>query len=276
MRWLVLVLALAFVPSAAAAGPWLGTLDGGAGLANAAANISYVTQIHGTTTTVTAVRRSDNRVVGSTTVAGRWGIPLVTLNGGAGGLSADGRVLVLAERFDPTGSLRMTSAFAILGTKPLAIRRTIDLRGDFGFDALSPRGRTLYLIHHVSATSLTAYRVRAYDLPSARLLPGAIADKRQAGWIMSGFPVARATSGDGRWVYTLYQQGDNYPFVHALDASNRTAVCIGLPWAWTGLAADEIMSAKLSVAGGNLVIAGNQGRGTRFTLNTHTLRITRS
>jgi hypothetical protein len=270
MRRLFLVLALAFVPSAAAAGPWLGTLDGGAGLSSADANVSYVTQVDGAMTTVTAVRASDQRVVGKTTVAGRWGIPYVTLNGGTGGLSTDGRVLVLADKFDATGQLRAKTRFAVLGTKPLALRRTIDLRGDFGFDALSPKGRTLYLIQHVAADEITSYRVRAYDLAAGRLLNGTIADKRQAGWTMTGYPVARATSGDGRWVYTLYSQGDNYPFVHALDSTKRTAVCIGLPWAWTGAAAEEIMSATLSVAGGKLMI---EGTATRFALDTRTFKV---
>jgi hypothetical protein len=275
MRRLVLVLALVFVPSAAAVGPWLGTIDGGSGVADTAANVSYVTKVRGATTTVTALRRSDHRVVASTTVAGRWGIPTVTLNGAAGGLSPNDRVLVLAERLDPTGELRTRSSFTVLATEPLAVRNTIHLKGDFGFDALSPNGRTLYLIQHVSQTDLSSYRVRGYDLAAGRLLAGVIADKRQAGWTMSGYPVARATTGGGRWVYTLYQQGNNYPFVHALDAANRTAVCIGLPWNWTGLAADDIMNARLTLAGGKLVIAGNHGAGTRFALDTRTFEVTK-
>ena len=59
----------------------------------------------------------------------------------------------------------------------------------------SPDGRWLYLIHHVVSTD-NRYQVKAYDLKAGRLLPGAIADKRQAGWLMTGYPVARVTSSD--------------------------------------------------------------------------------
>ena len=48
-------------------------------------------------------------------------------------------------------------------------------------------------------------------------MPGRIADKTQKGWVMQGWPTARATTADGRWVYTLYSNPGGYPFVHALD-----------------------------------------------------------
>ena len=119
---------------------------------------------------------------------------------------------------------------------------------------------------------LWSYRVRAYDVPSARLDPRVVADKRQAGWLMSGFPVARATGAGGRWIYTLYQQADNYPFVHALDAVDRTAVCIGLPWQWVGNGS-AISNARLSIANGRLSIVGDRGKGARFVLDARTLRL---
>ncbi len=94
--------------------------------------------------------------------------------------------------------------------------------------------------------------MKAYDLKAGELVPGVIADKSQAGWLMAGYPVARATSTGGRWVYTLYQQPDNYPFVHALDTVSRTAICIGLPWEWaTAGASGEIGRATLSLGGGD-------------------------
>ena len=97
-----------------------------------------------------------------------------------------------------------------------------------------------------------------------------IADKRQAGWLMAGYPVSRATGSDGRWVYTLYQQSNNYPFVHALDTVNRTAICIGLPWKWWK-AADAIGRAKLTLDGHTLTVAGGKAR---FALDTATFRVT--
>src|SRR5581483_2244369 len=56
------------------------------------------------------------------------------------------------------------------------------LQGDFAYDALSPDGHVLYLIQHVSKTSLSRYLVRAYDLRRRELRPGAIADRTQPNW----------------------------------------------------------------------------------------------
>ena len=103
-------------------------------------------------------------------------------------------------------------------------------------------------------------------------MPGVIADKRQADWLMQGYPVDRATTANGRWVYTFYQQGNNYPFVHALDTVSRTAVCIGIPWQWAGEAQGvAIGSAKLTLDGHKLLIAGGKDA---FTLDTRTFRVT--
>jgi hypothetical protein len=47
---------------------------------------------------------------------------------------------------------------------------------------------------------------------------------------MHGTPVSRATTQNGRFVYTLYQNYGGYPFVHALDTVRGVAHCVGLPW----------------------------------------------
>jgi hypothetical protein len=264
-------LALVLGSTAAASGPWLGIA--GDGSAVTASAVSYVAVQHGASTTVTG-RGESGTVVASTTVPGRWGLPYVTLNGDLGGISANGRVVVLAQPYAGNGELRGSTAFAVLGTRPLALRTTLKLRGDFGFDALSADGATLYLTQHASGQNLLSYRVRAYDLRAGKLLPRVIADKRQRSWLMNGMPVARATSGDGRWVYTLYSASDNYPFVHALDTRTRTAVCIGLPWAWSK-AGDSIMRAQLTLAGGRLNVLGGGTDGARFALDTRTFRVTK-
>jgi hypothetical protein len=243
--------ALVCTPAATAAGPWLGTASNGVA--------EYTANVHGTTTVV-----GD----GSQTLRldGKWGLPRVTLNNGVGGLSADGRTLVLSQDFNPTGSLERESTFLVLGTKPLRVRTTVQLKGDFGFDALSPTGRTIYLIQHVSAENLFRYRVRAYDVVAGSLVKRVIADKRQRDWNMSGYPVARAASANGHWVYTLYSNPDNYPFVHALDTVGRTAVCIGIPWDWT---ADQqaIDQSTLRIVGNKLMI------GDRFVLDRSTFKV---
>jgi hypothetical protein len=273
-RAAVLVAVLAFLPAstASAVGPWLGVADGAPGIASTTESVSFVATVQGAGTTV-AARDESGAVVSRATVPGKWGIPLVTFRGDAGGLSENGRVLVLAQPYGGNGGLRPSTSFAVMRTKPLALRTTVRLRGDFGFDALSADGRTLYLIQHVSEKNLFSYRVRAYDLRAGKLLAGVIADKRQASWLMNGMPVARATSPDGRWVYTLYSGSDNYPFVHALDTATRTAVCIGLPWDWS-TQADSIQGAGLSLAGGTLKVVGGGLQPDRFALDTRTFAVT--
>src|SRR5919206_75778 len=82
----------------------------------------------------------------------------------------------------------------------------------------------------------------SYRLLLVLAAAGALADKREAGEQMTGVPVTRATSTDGSWVYTLYQRPRAKPFVHALDAAHRAAVCIDLPWQGKQ---DEIMRLRL-------------------------------
>ncbi len=208
--------------------------------------------------------------MGRLTLRGGWGLPLVTLTSAQrSGISANGRILVLGDNVHPTGILRRWSGFAVVDTKTLTLVRTIALRGEYSFDALSPNGRWLYLIRHVVSTD-NRYQVKAYDLKAGRLLPGAIADKRQAGWLMTGYPISRVTGPGARWVYTFYQQSDDYPFVHALDTVDRTAVCIGLPWEWTGQDG-AIARARMTLEGGKLVIASGE---KRFAIDTKTLRLT--
>jgi hypothetical protein len=251
MRIPLLILAsLLLIPAATAAGPWLGIASNGLGYELGAGD--------GTTQ------------IGALTLNGTWGIPRVTLNGEVGGRSTDGRTLVLAQDAShPNGALSKKSSFLVLSTKPLRVRQTVTLKGDFGFDALSPHGTTMYLIQHVSTENLFRYRVRAYDLVKKRLLSRVIADKRQAGWLMNGYPIDRIATSTGRWVYTFYSNPSNYPFVHALDTVTRTAVCIGIPWNWV-TDQSAINSATMSFKGGKLVIAG------KFALDRSTFKVTKT
>jgi hypothetical protein len=266
---LLTTFALAVSPAAAAVGPALPNMSGSV---EGAGEVSYVTALRGSATLLT--RRVEGHIVARTTLSGGWGVPMITLGAGSlGGLSPNGRVLVLGDDVRPEGTLRARSRFAVIDTRSLRLMRTIALQGDYSFDALSPQGRWLYLIHHVLSTD-NRYQVLAYDLRTGVLLPRVIADKRQAGWLMSGYPVSRATTANGRWVYTLYEQSDNYPFVHALDTVSRTAVCIGLPWKWARTGADvAIGGAKLTLSGHKLEIAGGPGAPQGFSLDTRTFRV---
>ncbi len=216
---------LVLAGTAIAAAPWPGLARS---VSTSSADIRYVAvRAHGDTT-VRAIRVAGSELIASRTVKGQYGIPAVTVTGTGGGLSPDGTRLVLAE--PPTYSLRARSRFVVLETGHLRVLRTIVLKGEFGFDALSADGRTLYLLQHADRDNLVHYRVRAYDLSAGRLLQRVIVDKREPDETMVGFAIARATTADGRWVYTLYTRTAGGPFVHALDTNARTAFCIDVPW----------------------------------------------
>ena len=261
---------LALTQASLAAGPSLPALDGGTGLTAPGADVTYLTRLAASTTSLQL--RAHGHTIRRVTLAGGWGIQLATLGGTLTGLSPKGRVLVLSDNVHPDGSLRARSRFAVIDTRTLTLTQTIRLRGDFSVDALSPDGRLLYLIHHIPSIDATKYQVQAYDLHDHRLLPGVIADKRQAGWIMAGYPITRTTTRSGSWVYTLYSQTDNYPFIHALDTAHHVAVCVGLPAKWTTDSA-WISNAHLKLTAGMLIVATGTGK-TRFLLNTKTFRVT--
>jgi hypothetical protein len=196
-------------------------------------------------TVVARVARNGGRLGRWWHLRGTWFVPAVAYDGSPGGLSADGRTLVLS-RFNRAYPPE-TSRFAILNTQrafrwrgqtpPPRSRRFfnyVEVRGDFSFDAISPDGSTLYLIERYLPQSsggsyITNYKVRALDLASGQLLPRPIVDPEEPDERMAGLPVTRASSPDGRWAYTLYDGDGHEPFIHALDTVGRTAVCIDLP-----------------------------------------------
>ena len=70
---------------------------------------------------------------------------MLTYTGLAGGLSHDGKTLVLQSVGVPA-----RAQFVLVGTDDLAVRDRISLDGLFGYDALSPDRSKLYLIQHRS------------------------------------------------------------------------------------------------------------------------------
>jgi hypothetical protein len=169
----------------------------------------------------------------TTEVTGAFRLPVVTQGGEVSGLSHDGSTLVLQGEPDVTaGGEVALSRLAVLDTTFESNPRLVELKGSFTYDAISPDGRLLYLVEHVPPAGSNHYRVRQYDLPTDRLAPRPVVDKRLAGSgdgvIMQGYPVARAESRGGDWVYTLYQTASEAVFIHALNTSGG-AVCIGIP-----------------------------------------------
>jgi hypothetical protein len=180
----------------------------------------------GRETIVAAVRVRGGRVVRWAHFRGAWGVPLVAYDGTKGGLTADGKILVLSV---PTPNPGPVSRFQLLSTRTMSPRMTVTLRGRFAFDAVSPDASTLFLVEYFGIGPNVPYRVRVYDVEAGRLLTGAIVDRLEKEAIMLGQPATRATSPDGRWAYTLYARQNGEPFVHALDTVRREAFCIDLP-----------------------------------------------
>src|SRR2546423_713324 len=248
MLRLVLLAALVLPSSALAAYPTPYAQQGNPGVLNADGTVRFVAyDAPGPATTLAAVKVSDGSRLTSSSITGSFGVPMLTYNGVAGGLSHDGETLILQSVGMPP-----TTQFKVVGTDDLAVREMITLRGLFGYDALSPDATTLYLIQRRSSRDVDHYVVRAYDLTTHTLLPGRIADRKQKGWVMQGRATARATTADGRWVYTLYQNPGGYPFVHALDTVKRIAHCIGIPWPATDTNQLALNDMQLSIQGRQL------------------------
>jgi hypothetical protein len=225
-RLLPLALALVAAPAALADGPPV--VAGVDGVSAPGGKVRYLAVSAEGRTMVEQIQVAGVHVRRVTSLHGMWVVPGVALDGTPGGLSGDGGTLVLSR--PPASAYQTRSDFQVLRTRDLAPVQRVQLRGSFSYDALSPDGSRLYLIQHVQNPSLSRYVVRAYDLARRRLLPGRIADRTQRGWVMAGWPVTRATSADGRWVYTLYARPGGTPFVHALDTTRGVAHCVGIPW----------------------------------------------
>lgn len=237
----------ASTPSAVAKGLEMGARNG---VTIAGSPYRYVTVATHTAPRLTVVERidrRDGRVDRWWQLGGDYEVPAVDYNGTGGGLSADGKTLVLGSfAFDSHVYPPKITRLAVLDTdlrpqrhlqagqrRPPSVFRLIELRGHFAFDAISPDGSTIYLIHHFPKLSgpsyLAHYEVRAYDVKSDRLLPEPVVDPEEPEERMEGLPLYRAMSPDGRWAYTLYDGNGKEPFVHALDTVAGQAVCVDLP-----------------------------------------------
>ena len=216
------------------------------------------------------VARKGGRVVRSKLLDGAFTIPAVAYDGSSSGLSADGSVLVLIQ---PRLSFpRTRTSFAVFDARRLRLLQMLRLRGDFSFDAISPRGNRIYLIQYLSPQDPTRYAVRAYDVHAGRLLPDPVVDPHEADEQMRGQPLSRAMSPDGRWAYTLYDGNGKTPFVHALDTSRSTARCIDLD----ALAGNQYLSGmRLAMRPDGKRLVVRNGLVPELTVNTKTFAVSK-
>ena len=276
MRRIRITLAFAVVGAAAftgigaagGGGPAPGVALGWDGIA-APSGVRYVALAAGERTVVAVVRRNGGSIVRYGSVPGILGVPLVAFDGTPGGLSRDGRTLVLSSfTGGPEPPARTT--FAIVRTPGIRLQRLVTLAGSYSFDALSPDASTLFVVEYLTANG-TRYRVRMIDLRTGRLLPRVIAEKGVT--TMSGQALTRAMSPDGRWAYTLYRSPEAIAFVHALDTVRRQAICIELPW--RGEAQNGLEVAGLSLdPRGRMLTVRQPGVGTLATVDTRAYRVT--
>jgi hypothetical protein len=194
--------ALVLAPSALAAYPTPYAAQGNPGVLSRDGWLWYVAyEAPGQATLIAAVKASTGARVKSAVVPGSFGIPMLTYNGVSGGLSHDGKTLVLQS------------------------------------------------------------------MGAHRLLPGRIADRAQKSWVMQGRATARATTADGRWVYTLYANPGGYPFVHALDTVKAVAHCVGIPWPAADASQQGVYKLLLSIEGPKLKV------GPYATIDRRTFRV---
>jgi hypothetical protein len=256
--------AVAAGSGAADGGPGPGAVVGWDGIEAPGGLVRYVALPGSTTrTTVAAVRIKGGRIALFTSVRGVLGIPQVALDGTMGGLSANGRRLVLASTRGAGGN---STTFVVL-TRTLGLVNSIRLPGLWSYDAISPDGRMIFAIQYGTTAADTSYRVRVIDVASGRVHPGAIVDKRDPE-VMRGSPVTRAEAAGT--AFTLYVRADGTAFVHALDTRRATAACVHLPWPPN--AGNGIWNVRLAVAGGVLRLR-QQGAGTLASVDLRTLGV---
>ena len=255
------------VGSALGAGPSPGVAFGSRGVVSRDGKVRYVTLRAGSGTLVEAVTTRGGTVRKARFLKGAFGIPLVAYDGSTGGLSRNGRRLVV---YEPYSGAR--TRFVVLSPRTLRVQKRFTLGGDFGFDALSPDGSLMYLIQlkNPANGSGLAYDVRALDVDTGRLYPGAIVDRREPGEKMTGIPMTRVGSADASWAYTLYSKSNGGAFVHALHTTTREAFCIDLSLA---IADDQLGKVRMRV--GHDVLALRLRGKTIAKIDTRTLHVMR-
>ena len=205
-----------------------GLVQGAEGVVSPDHRIRFVTLATAESTVVAAIRVRTGRVVRSNVLRGFYGVPIVAWDNSTGGVSADGRTLVVGS-YGPLPGDPGVTRFAVLRTDTLRKSRVFALRGSWAYDAISPDGSRMFIIEYLAAGRNPRYRVRSLDVHTGRLDPDVVVDRREDEVLMRGQPVTRVASPDGGWAYTLYARPKHGPFVHALDTVRGEAYCVDLP-----------------------------------------------
>jgi hypothetical protein len=232
----------------------------------------------------TGIRAYDlatGQMLRETTVAGLYDVPALPDAPHQSAFAPDGASLVLLGRATPaeeqswnqTGKPPATRIL-VLDTSFKSPPRSLELAGNFWFDALGPGG-SLYLIEVLdnSAGHAPRYQVRRYDLAAGRLDEQPVIDKREPG-PMNGNRLTSLPSTDGVWLYSLYGRDTEGPFVHVLNLDDRYAVCVDLPLPAAGGDFESALMWSLALSpDGSTLYAVNGALGQVAAINTETFEV---
>jgi DNA-binding beta-propeller fold protein YncE len=177
-----------------------------------------------TSNTLQDIDPHSGAVVRTLRLAGTFSLPPATLGGIPGGLSQNGKWLVLQ-----TSGAQSSSHLLLIDTAQLKVTNRVDLDGTFEFDAIDNTGTRLYLIEYTNITQ-GYYRVRVYEVGTG-LGSYTVIDKGGNGIPepMTGVRLSGVFSPDGQWLYSVYARQGGGAFVHALNLTMPFAFCLDLP-----------------------------------------------
>lgn len=157
-------------------------------------------------------------------------LPRATISGVPGGMSFNGKWLVLQASDQTTTGIPAASHLLVVNTTSLSTRVQVELKGWFDFDAISNDGENLYLIQYVAPQ---LYHVRLYHVEMRYLDSTVIVEKGASpSSPMAGIRLMSVPSPDGEWLYTMYARQNEGAFIHGLHLNGAPyAACIDLPGA---------------------------------------------
>ncbi len=246
----------------------------GEGVVSASGAQRFLAVPHHGDTLVERIATEDGTLLDRLSIDGSFTVPGVSIAGDTDGLSEDGSALVLIR--PRMGFPQAETSMIVVEPNSLKVERRITLDGDFSFDAISPDGRTAYVIEYPDRRDPTYYRLRTLDLASGRLAPGSLLPENDPDEEMRGFPMSRVAGLGSRWQYTLYDGGLIYgygegpagePFVHAIDTVGRRTLCIDLEW--VPPARIDNVRLELDESGANVLVVDPK-RGVLGTIDTAT------
>lgn len=170
-------------------------------------------------------------------------LPMTTADGKPGGLSHNGRWLILAK----------ASSFLEVDLRAAQIVHRIDLAGEWAFDGIDDSGLRLYLTHYLDDQG-RSYNVSLYHLDSGQI-QGPIVEKGSSELAaMQGRRLSALTDRWGTWQYSVYSRPGG-AFIHMLSLRDPFTWCLDLPATGT---LDQQSAWSLAVSpGGYTLLAVN-------------------